>query len=153
MRDLLISTGHIVDGTGNPWYCGDIGVKDGSIAAIGRIHGKAERVIDAESLYVSPGFIDVHCHSDFTVLDPNNPRDFKIRQGITTEVARCAARLHGLHDGRQRLHHAETDLIGRADARLPLESRRPTQIRRTSAADPKLALMVLSTDLARHIAL
>ena len=87
MYDLLIRNGRIVDGTGNPWYRGDIGVKDGSIAGIGRIEAKAEQVIDAEGLYVSPGFIDVHCHSDFTVLDPNNPRDFKIRQGITTEVA------------------------------------------------------------------
>ena len=87
MYDLLIRNGHIVDGTGNPWYRADIGVKDGSISAIGRLAGTAERVIDAEGLYVSPGFIDVHCHSDFTVLDPNNPRDFKIRQGITTEVA------------------------------------------------------------------
>ena len=87
MYDLLIRSGRIVDGTGNPWYRGDIAVKDGSITAIGRIAAKAERVIDADGLYVSPGFIDAHCHSDFTVLDPDNPRDFKIRQGITTEVA------------------------------------------------------------------
>ena len=87
MYDLLIRDGRIVDGTGNPWYRADIGVKDGSIAAIGRIEGKAERVIDAEGLYVAPGFIDVHCHADFTVLDPRNPRDFKLRQGITTECA------------------------------------------------------------------
>ena len=87
MYDLVIRNGQIVDGTGNPWYRGDVGVKDGVIAAIGRLGGAAERVIDAEGLYVSPGFIDVHCHSDFTVLDPNNPRDFKLRQGITTEVA------------------------------------------------------------------
>ena len=87
MYDLLIRNGRIVDGTGNPWYRGDVGIKAGSITAIGRLEDKAEQVIDAEGLYVSPGFIDVHCHSDFTVLDPNNPRDFKIRQGITTEVA------------------------------------------------------------------
>ena len=87
MYDLMIRNGYIVDGTGNPWYRADIGVKEGSIVAIGRLGGKAQQVIDAEGLYVSPGFIDVHCHSDFTVLDPSNPRDFKIRQGITTEVA------------------------------------------------------------------
>ena len=87
MYDLLIRNGRVVDGTGNPWLRAEIGVKDGSIAAIGRLEGKAERVIDAEGLYVAPGFIDVHCHADFTVLDPNNPRDFKLRQGITTECA------------------------------------------------------------------
>ena len=48
---------------------------------------KPSGVIDAEGLYVAPGFIDVHCHADFTVLDPHNPRDFKLRQGITTECA------------------------------------------------------------------
>ena len=87
MYDVLIRDGQIVDGTGNPWYRGDIGIRGGTIAAIGRLRGKAARVIDANGLYVAPGFIDVHCHSDFTVLDPSNPRDFKLRQGITTEVA------------------------------------------------------------------
>ena len=87
MYDVLIRDGQIVDGTGNPWYRGDIGIRGGTIAAIGRLRGKAARVIDADGLYVAPGFIDVHCHSDFTVLDPSNPRDFKLRQGITTEVA------------------------------------------------------------------
>ena len=87
MYDLLIRNGRVVDGTGNPWFRADVAVRDGSIAAIGRIEDKAERVIDAEGLYVAPGFIDVHCHADFTVLDPNNPRDFKLRQGITTECA------------------------------------------------------------------
>ena len=87
MYDLLIRDGRVVDGTGNPWFRADIAVQDGSIAAVGRIEDKAERVIDAEGLYVAPGFIDVHCHADFTVLDPGNPRDFKLRQGITTECA------------------------------------------------------------------
>ena len=87
MHDLVIRNGKLVDGTGNPWFRGDIAIDDGVISHIGKVQGKAERVIDAEGLFVSPGFIDVHCHSDFTVLDPNNPRDFKIRQGITTEVA------------------------------------------------------------------
>jgi N-acyl-D-aspartate/D-glutamate deacylase len=87
MHDVVIRNGKLIDGTGNPWFRGDIAIDGGAISQIGRVDGKAQRVIDADGLYVSPGFIDVHCHSDFTVLDPNNPRDFKIRQGITTEVA------------------------------------------------------------------
>ena len=87
MHDVVIRNGKLVDGTGNPWYRSDIAIDNGTITEIGSVQGKAQRVIDAEGLFVSPGFIDVHCHSDFTVLDPNNPRDFKLRQGITTEVA------------------------------------------------------------------
>ena len=87
MYDIIIRHGKIVDGTGNPWYKSDIGIRGDAIATIGRISDEAEHVIDADGLYVSPGFIDVHCHPDFTVLDRSNPRDFKLRQGITTEVA------------------------------------------------------------------
>ena len=87
MYDIIIRHGQIVDGTGNPWYKSDIGIRGDAIATIGRISDEAEHVIDADGLYVSPGFIDVHCHPDFTVLDRSNPRDFKLRQGITTEVA------------------------------------------------------------------
>lgn len=87
MYDLVIRNGRIVDGTGNPWYRGDVAVADGVVAALGRVPQRGARELDADGLYVSPGFIDVHCHCDFTVLDPSNPRDFKLRQGITTEVA------------------------------------------------------------------
>ena len=59
MYDLLIRNGRVVDGTGNPWFRADVAVKDGTVAAIGRIEGKAERVIDADGLFVAPGFIFV----------------------------------------------------------------------------------------------
>ncbi|WP_135557365.1 N-acyl-D-amino-acid deacylase family protein [Paenibacillus cymbidii] len=88
MFDLLLRNGKIVDGTGNPWYYGDVAVKDGRITAVGRIDAEttASRVIDLHRQYaVSPGFIDGHCHSDLMILD--NPRcEIKLRQGVTSEV-------------------------------------------------------------------
>jgi len=83
---LAIVNGRVIDGAGNPWLRVDIGIRDGKIAFIGRIsRADAEEVIDAEGLYVCPGFIDMHSHSDFTLLV--NPRaESKIRQGVTTEV-------------------------------------------------------------------
>ena len=86
MYDVLIRNALIVDGTGAPPIPGDVAIKDDTIATIGDVPADAKRVIDARGLYLAPGFIDVHCHADFTVLDDSNPRDFKLRQGITTEV-------------------------------------------------------------------
>jgi dihydroorotase/N-acyl-D-amino-acid deacylase len=84
--DLLIQNGHIIDGTGSPWYAGDVAIQDGHIAAIGRLtHAKALRVIDADGMVVAPGFIDMLGQSEITVLvDPRLPS--KIFQGITTEI-------------------------------------------------------------------
>ena len=84
--DILIKNGALIDGKGNPWFRADVGVFDGKISEIGRLTGfKAEKVLDAKGLVVSPGFIDIHTHSDLTVLI--NPRaESKIRQGVTTEV-------------------------------------------------------------------
>ena len=63
--DLLVRGGRILDGTGNPWFRADIGVRDGRIAAVGQLAGAtADRVIDATGRYVSPGFIDIHSHAD-----------------------------------------------------------------------------------------
>jgi N-acyl-D-amino-acid deacylase len=84
--DLIIRNGRIVDGTGSPWYAADIAVKDGRIAAIGRLAGAtATRDIDAHRLVVAPGFIDMLGQSEITLLvDPRAPS--KIFQGITTEI-------------------------------------------------------------------
>jgi N-acyl-D-amino-acid deacylase len=86
MFDLLIKNGFVIDGTGNPWYRADVGVTDGKITEVGRLaRAKANKIIDADGLIVSPGFIDIHAHSDLTLLI--NPRaESKIRQGVTTEV-------------------------------------------------------------------
>ena len=84
--DLLIVNGHILDGSGGPWYAGSVAVKDGKIADIGRLaNAPARQVIDAKGLIVSPGFIDLHSHSDYTLL-VDGAAQSKIRQGVTTEI-------------------------------------------------------------------
>jgi dihydroorotase/N-acyl-D-amino-acid deacylase len=75
-----------MDGTGSPWYSGDIGIRNGRIAALGRLHdATAKTTIDAKNLLVTPGFIDMLGQSEMTILvEPHLPS--KIFQGITTEV-------------------------------------------------------------------
>jgi N-acyl-D-amino-acid deacylase len=84
--DVVISNGRIVDGTGNPWFYGDLAIKGGKIAKIGKIDPKAgKRVIDAKGMAVSPGFIDLHTHTDLPALADGNVES-KIRQGVTLDV-------------------------------------------------------------------
>ncbi|MGB6132683.1 MAG: D-aminoacylase [Acidobacteriaceae bacterium] len=84
--DIVITHGHIVDGTGSPWYSGDIGIRQGHIAAIGVLDRAPRRqTIDAHGMVVAPGFIDMLGQSDLSILvDPRLPS--KIYQGITTEI-------------------------------------------------------------------
>jgi dihydroorotase/N-acyl-D-amino-acid deacylase len=84
--DVVIRNGHIVDGTGSPWYAGDVAIKNGRIAALGDLAGaKARKTIDARGMVVAPGFIDMLGQSELSILvNPHLPS--KIYQGITTEV-------------------------------------------------------------------
>jgi len=84
--DIVIRGGTLIDGSGRPGEIGDIAVRDGRIAAIGHsLPESAAKVIDAEGLAVTPGFIDIKTHSDFTL--PINPKaESKVRQGVTTEI-------------------------------------------------------------------
>ena len=84
--DLLIENGRIIDGAGNPWFRADVGVVGNRIEGIGKLHGaKTDRRIDANGLVVTPGFIDIHSHSDYSVLIDRRVES-KVRQGVTTEV-------------------------------------------------------------------
>ncbi|HEX4038753.1 MAG TPA: D-aminoacylase [Acidobacteriaceae bacterium] len=84
--DIVIVNGHIIDGTGSPWYSGDIGIRGGRIAAIGNLASAARKqTIDAHGQVVAPGFIDMLGQSEISILvDPRLPS--KIYQGITTEI-------------------------------------------------------------------
>jgi N-acyl-D-aspartate/D-glutamate deacylase len=84
--DLLIKNGCIVDGSGNPWFKGEIGINSGKISKVGiSVDGQADSVIDANQLVVCPGFIDIHSHGE-TGLE-NHPRaDNLVRQGVTLFV-------------------------------------------------------------------
>lgn len=83
--NTVIKNGFVIDGSGNPWFRADIGIKDGRIVKVGNIKEGWIEVIDAQGLFVCPGFIDMHTHSDFTLL-VNPKAESKVRQGVTTEV-------------------------------------------------------------------
>ncbi|HEX4485097.1 MAG TPA: D-aminoacylase [Terriglobales bacterium] len=84
--DLVITNGHIIDGTGSPWYSGDIGIRGGKVASIGNLKDSPRaKTIDAAGKVVAPGFIDMLGQSEATILvEPRLPS--KIYQGITTEI-------------------------------------------------------------------
>jgi N-acyl-D-amino-acid deacylase len=92
--DLLLSGGRVIDGTGNPWFSADVGIRSGRIVAVGNLEGrKATRTLDVTGLVVAPGFIDLHSHADGLDEDGLRSNDPKRRaapnlvtQGVTTLV-------------------------------------------------------------------
>ena len=84
MHDLVLSGGHVVDGTGGAAFRADVAVEEGRIAALGH-PGAARRVIDVSGHFVAPGFVDMHSHSDLALLaEPT--AEAKVMQGVTGEV-------------------------------------------------------------------
>ncbi len=96
--DLVIINGHIIDGTCSPWYSGDVGIRDGKIAAIGNLSAAPrKRTIDAAGKVVAPGFIDMLGQSELSILvEPRLPS--KIYQGITTEITGEGGSIAPLND-------------------------------------------------------
>ena len=95
--DLLLKNGKVIDGSGMPGFHGDIAIKDGKIAEIGKLSGAADQVIDVGGQVIAPGFIDMLGQSELTILvDPHLPS--KIYQGITTEVTGEGGSIAPLND-------------------------------------------------------
>jgi N-acyl-D-amino-acid deacylase len=85
MLDLLIKSGRVIDGAGNPWYEADVGVRGDRVVVVGRSDESAARTIDAHGLFVCPGFTDMHTHSDIQLL-ANPAFEVKVHQGVTCDV-------------------------------------------------------------------
>src|SRR5688572_3320 len=86
--DIVIRNGNIVDDSGELWFPADVAVRDDTIVKVGRLEEaelSARQTIDARGLTVAPGFIDIHSHSDYSLLVDGTAQS-KIRQGVTTEV-------------------------------------------------------------------
>jgi N-acyl-D-amino-acid deacylase len=107
--DIVITNGHIIDGTGSPWYSGDIGIRAGKIASIGNLSDMPRtRSIDARGMVVAPGFIDMLGQSEGSILvDPRLPS--KIYQGITSEITGEGESIAPLNDAILRADQGEYD--------------------------------------------
>ena len=123
MLDVVIKNGTVIDGTGAPGFRADVGVSGDTIVLVGRLDAEAANTIDASGKVVTPGFIDLHTHSDSSFLvDPL--ADSKLTQGVTLELfgncgmSYCApphghgyAAIPRAHDARRRRSGADVDNI------------------------------------------
>ncbi len=75
----------MADSTGNPTFLADVAITGGKIAAIGKLSGLARQTIDAKGMIVTPGFIDIHNHSDTSLLADGNAQSF-VRRGVATLI-------------------------------------------------------------------
>lgn len=100
--EIIIKDGRIIDGSGNPWYSSEIGIKDGKIAEISpKIKNDAKKVIDARGLMISPGFIDIHSHTDW-ILPGSRGQESTLYQGVTTAVVgMCGEGMAPIPEGKE----------------------------------------------------
>src|SRR6266508_2707211 len=112
--DIVIHGGRIVDGAGNPWFFGDVAIKNGRIASIGKINPEnGARAISAKGCVVTPGFIDMHTHSDQPLIADGNAES-KVRQGVTLDIigeSQTVAPLEGAILEEYRLEHRKRNGI------------------------------------------
>jgi N-acyl-D-aspartate/D-glutamate deacylase len=129
--DLLIRNGRIVDGSGTPSFHGDVGIRNGKIAEVGKLRGTAKRTIDVQGLAVAPGFIDTHCHYDAQVTwDPLCT--FSCYHGATTVIiSNCSLALAPVRKGKgQRLE----EFLSYVEA-IPMETLKTVDVRWESIGD------------------
>ena len=115
--DLLVKNGRLIDGSGMPAFRGDLGIRNGLIVELGKLSGPADRVIDADGLAVSPGFVDNHCHYDAQVTwDPLCT--FSCYHGATTVViGNCSLAVAPVRPGAQ---DRVCEFLSRVEA-IPME--------------------------------
>jgi N-acyl-D-aspartate/D-glutamate deacylase len=140
--DVLIRHGRILDGTGNPWYLGDVAIRGDRIAAIGRLEGAtARRVIDARGQVVAPGFIALHEHIDRGILQGKGVVPNYLIQGFTTAVIGADGRtsvwpVRSQRDSLRQLGHALNlaQMVGHGTVRQLAMGTRPEQVMRLPTA-------------------
>lgn len=110
MFDLVIKNGLIVDGTGKPGFRADVGIMGDRIAQIGELDASGERILDAEDCVVAPGFIDMHSHTDASVIK-NRTCESKLTQGVTTEVSGNCGYSSAPFGGKQNDAEEETEWL------------------------------------------
>ena len=117
--DVLIQNGRVMDGSGNPWFSADVGIKGGVIAAVGRLPGaRATRVIDAAGRLVTPGFIDVHSHAAEGLVRPSFGR------------------------GSLSSHKASTTIVGNPDGGGPVDLAAQRASLEKGGLGPNVALLI-----------